>query len=124
MTVSNILLVGFGAAVGGIVRYLTSLFIQSPVGAFPWATFAVNVIGSFIIGVIVFSYSERSPDESMRLLLGVGFCGGLTTFSTFSVETLQLFQMQREAIAFTYIGASLVCSLAATYAGYAIARSI
>ena len=124
MNLSSILLVGFGAAIGGIARYLTSLIIVSPIGSFPWATFAVNIIGSFIIGLVVFSFSERSTDESMRLLVGVGFCGGLTTFSTFSVEILQLFQMQREAIAFAYIGASLVCSFAATYAGYAIARHI
>lgn len=122
MSVTNIIYVALGAAVGGVARYLVSFFITPPAGGFPWATFIVNVAGSFIIGLILFLYSERSPNESMRLLLGVGFCGGLTTFSTFSAETVQLLQLQREAIAFAYIGASLVCSLTATYAGYLAAR--
>ncbi len=124
LSFTNIIYVALGAAVGGIARYLTSFFITPPAGSFPWATFIVNVAGSFIIGLILFLYSERSPNESMRLLLGVGFCGGLTTFSTFSAETVQLLQLQREAVAFIYIGASLICSLAATYAGFLVARHI
>jgi fluoride exporter len=120
MSLTNIIYVALGAAVGGVARYLTSLFLTPVPGTFPWATFVVNVCGSLIIGMLL--YSERSPNESIRLLIGVGFCGGLTTLSTFSAETLQLFQMQREAIAFAYISASLICSLAATYAGYIIAR--
>ena len=124
MSFTNIIYVALGAAVGGVARYLTSFFIASPTGGFPWATFVVNVVGSFIIGLILFLYSERSPNESMRLLLGVGFCGGLTTFSTFSAETIQLLQMHKEIVAFAYIGASLICSLAATYAGFVLIRQL
>ena len=120
----NIIYVALGAAAGGVARYLTSLVITPEQGAFPWATFMVNIIGSFIIGVLLVLYSERSANEPLRLLLAVGFCGGLTTFSTFSAETMQLFQMQKELLAFAYIGSSVVGSLGATYCGYVMMRSI
>ena len=124
MSLSNILLVGLGAAIGGIVRYLASVFIQSPEGAFPWATLLVNVAGSFIIGILLFYYTDRNTlSEASRLFLTVGFCGGFTTFSTFSAETIQLFQLRHELLAFVYICSSVVASLGATYAGLAIARS-
>jgi CrcB protein len=88
----NYLFVGLGAAIGGIVRYWLSGVVQNllPVG-FPYGTLTVNVLGSFILGSIMFSMeAEVMLQPEYRLFWTVGLCGALTTFSTFSFETLQL----------------------------------
>lgn len=93
MTWSNILAVFIGSGLGGVCRYLCSRGIQAlaPHAAFPWSTFAVNLIGCFIIGLLygLFDKSNILSPE-LRLLLTVGFCGGFTTFSTFINESYML----------------------------------
>ena len=90
----NLLLVAAGAAVGAPLRYLVDkhllhrLLVGSSTGTpFPWGTFAVNVIGSFVLGLMT-----GTTNHTMTLLIGVGFCGAFTTFSTFSFETVALMQ--------------------------------
>lgn len=87
--IKSILLVGAGSFVGGILRYLLSQIIHSEQGAFPVATFLTNVLGSLLIGVLIGILSKFAPTHAgLYLLLVTGFCGGFTTFSTFSNEAL------------------------------------
>jgi CrcB protein len=88
----NYLIVSLGAALGGGLRYWVSnatyKFLPS---TFPYGTLAVNVIGSLILGIIIFLFDEKElVTPGVRLFLAVGFCGGFTTFSTFSLETINL----------------------------------
>ena len=92
-----LLYVAIGGAVGATARYALSGWVQDWVGTlFPWGTLVVNVAGSFVIGIILHLGSDRFliPPE-WRLMLTTGFCGGLTTFSTFSHETLALLENQQ-----------------------------
>jgi CrcB protein len=88
-----VVLVGIGGAVGSVLRYYLGRWVDARAGglAFPWGTFAVNVSGSFVLGVVALLFVERLPDYRWAsLLLGTGLCGGFTTFSTFEWETFQL----------------------------------
>src|SRR6266702_6365318 len=115
--------VATGSVIGGVARYLASLIIQSGPGV-PWATLFVNVTGSFIIGF----YSTLSgPDGRLfasarqRQFVMTGFCGGYTTFSTFSLETFRFLQAGMVQTAFTNIAISIVTWLVAVWLGYALA---
>lgn len=111
----SLLLVALGAAVGAVCRWLTDRFIQSRHSSFfPWGTFTVNVAGSLLLGLLLGLGS--APD--LMLVLGAGFCGGFTTFSTFSFETVVLADEGRSAVARVYVVASLVAGLAAAYLGW------
>ena len=120
-----VLAVAGGSAVGGLLRYLLSGAIQQRSTGFPTGTLVVNVLGSFILGSLV-RYAAVNPTLSphLRLLLGAGFCGGFTTFSTFSVETLELLQQGQHPRAFLYITLSVVTSLAAAMAGMVATRAL
>ncbi len=88
----NYLIVSLGAALGGGLRYWVSnaayKFLPS---TFPYGTLAVNLIGSFLLGIIIFVFDQKELiTPGMRLFLTIGFCGGFTTFSTFSLETINL----------------------------------
>lgn len=89
-----IVLVGVGSAVGGVSRYYLGRWVDGWLGGtgFPWGTFVINVSGSFILGVLGLLILDRLPPDYRwaYLLLGTGFCGGFTTFSTFEWETFQL----------------------------------
>ncbi len=88
----NYLIVSLGAALGGGLRYWMSNITYKVLPAtFPYGTLAVNIIGSFILGIIIFMFDDKELiSPGMRLFLAVGFCGGFTTFSTFSLETINL----------------------------------
>ena len=115
-----------GSVIGGVARYLLSVIIQSGSG-FPWATLFVNVTGSFIIGF----YSALSgPDGRLfasarqRQFVMTGFCGGYTTFSTFSLETFRLLESGMTQTAFLNIAVSVVTWLVAVWLGYALASRL
>ncbi|GAA1041394.1 hypothetical protein GCM10009557_65040 [Virgisporangium ochraceum] len=111
----TVLLVALGAAVGAPTRYLVDRWLRVRVGAgFPWGTLLVNVAGSFLLGFLV----SLPADRSAAVLLGTGFCGALTTYSTFSYETLRL----PRARALTYVLASVALGVAAAAAGAALAQ--
>jgi CrcB protein len=118
-----ILAIGTGSFIGGISRYLLSLAVQQRfISAFPFATFTVNVIGCFLIGV-AYGFSERtSLDPAWRLFLTTGFLGGFTTFSAFSNETFGLLHEGHVWYASAYVIASVVLGVLATWAGYAMFR--
>ena len=116
--------VALGAAVGGVSRFYLNAFIQHRVsGDFPLGTLLINITGSLILGFILrYSLQSGAVSEEVRLLLTTGFCGGYTTFSTFSYDTLMLIQDREYGRASVYVGASVFVSLLAVFAGYAAAN--
>ena len=118
--------VAVGGGIGALARYWLSTWILGLTGAgFPWGTFAVNVIGSFIIGlVMVLSLDRNMISPEMRLLLTTGFCGGLTTFSTFSYETLVLMRSEQWLNAGLNTLANVLLCFLATCLGMLAARAV
>jgi CrcB protein len=118
--------VAAGSVLGGVARYLLSLLIESIPG-FPWATLFVNVTGSFIIG---FYSTFSGPDGRLfasarqRQFVMTGFCGGYTTFSTFSLETFGLLEAGMARTALLYIAVSIVTWLVAVWLGHALANRL
>lgn len=117
----NFLLVGLGGGLGSVLRYGSSLLMNSKL--FPWATLAVNILGSLIIG-IVFAMSIRQEPlaNNWKLFLATGICGGFTTFSAFSLENMGLLQSGKYGMAVTYIFTSIVLGIAAAFFGYQLAK--
>ncbi len=119
-----ILLVGVGGMVGSIVRYLITLWLLRLLpGAFPMGTFAVNIVGSFLIGLgygLALRHGGFTP--GWQLLTLTGFCGGFTTFSTFSFDNLRLLQAGQYVTFSAYALASLGLGLLAVLGGWLAAR--
>ena len=121
-----LLYVALGSALGGVSRYLLGGFLQLRADtAFPIGTLVVNVTGSFLMGFFA-RYAMETPDFSplARAFLTAGFCGGYTTFSTFSYESFQLLEQGSYGKAATYMLSSLLVALAATVAGVLAARQM
>lgn len=118
------LLVGSGAAIGGMARFWLSQFVYKFLpSTFPYGTLAVNVTGSFIVGFFVYFLNDKqliSPD--MRLFLTIGFCGGYTTFSTFSLETVNLLKNSEFVLGGLNIFGSVFLCLLGTYVAYIISK--
>ncbi|MEU8526955.1 MULTISPECIES: fluoride efflux transporter CrcB [Streptomyces] len=109
----NWLLVLAGGAVGAALRYLTDRAVQARHDSvFPWGTFTVNVVGSFVLGALTGVTSAQA-----QLLLATGLCGALTTWSTFSYETLKLYESGAKGYAAANVAASLAAGLAAVWLG-------
>ena len=115
----DLLLVGLGSGLGGMCRYLVSQLLVTTQNGFPWGTFTVNIVGSLLIGLL-WGLSSRLPSLSpvLTLLFMVGFCGGFTTFSTFSREGLTLLQMQNYTLFQLYTLGSVVLGILAVMVGY------
>ena len=111
----ELLLIFIGGGTGSMLRYLIGRWLSS--AAFPWGTFAVNIIGCFLIGLFGSWIARHSLSPDLRLLLVVGLCGGFTTFSTFSNEALTMMRSGQYASCFTYIIISVAAGLAATLIG-------
>ena len=115
----QILLVGTGGAVGSILRLLTSVLItRSEPFLFPVATFIVNILGCFCIGL----FANLIPENHLRFLLITGFCGGFTTFSTFSIETLTLVNNNQLPVAIVYVLSSCIVGVLAVWLGMTLAK--
>jgi CrcB protein len=110
----TVLLVLLGGAVGAPARYLTDQAVQRlHATEFPWGTWTVNVVGSFVLGLVV----STGPDW-VETLAGAGFCGGLTTFSTFGYETVRLREEGETALAVANVAGSLAAGLVAAALGW------
>jgi CrcB protein len=118
--------VAIGSAVGGVSRYLLGGVIQRALAAsFPVGTLLINVTGSALLGFLLrYALDTPSLTPEIRALLGVGFCGGYTTFSTFSYETLALLEDGDWRRAGLYVTLSVVGSLLATFVGFVAAREL
>ena len=118
-------LVVLGAAVGAPLRYLTDRAVQARHDAvFPWGTFTVNVIGSFVLGVLIRGVAVHAVPGSLNALLGTGLCGALTTYSTFGYETVRLLEERVHAYAVLNVVASIVAGLGAAFCGTAVAAAV
>jgi len=115
----TVLLVALGAAVGAPARYLTDRAVQSrhPTG-FPWGTFTVNNAGSLLLGFLTAATTVFGP--AVATLVGVGFCGALSTYSTFSYETLRLLEDRTPIKAAANVVGSVVLGVAAAVLGFAV----
>lgn len=120
----TILLIALGGGLGSVFRYLTSQFINKHSQLFfPYATFITNVLGCFLIGFILGVLEKNSvTNPDLKFFLVTGFCGGYTTFSTFSNENISLLQSNHIGTAFLYIGLSVILGLAATWAGLMVSK--
>ncbi|GGM60353.1 hypothetical protein GCM10010106_02650 [Thermopolyspora flexuosa] len=113
----SVLLVGLGAALGAPLRYLVDRAVQRRFRpAFPWGTFIVNVAGSFLLGLL----AGLAAGPGTMAYAGAGFCGGLTTYSTFGYETLRLLESGRRWRALLNVAGSVAAGLAAAWAGLAL----
>jgi len=116
--------VALGGALGAIARYLTGVLAVRVMGhGFPWGTFAVNVLGSFVMGVLVVVLAQLSATRLAPLLL-TGMLGGFTTFSAFSLDAVMLYERGQAGSAASYVAASVLLSIAGLLAGLAVARTL
>lgn len=122
----QILLVALGGAVGSVCRYLVGVGALRLMGpSFPWGTLAVNVAGSFAIGILAELIVARfGASAELRLLLITGFLGGFTTFSAFALDAVTLIERGASLAAATYLILSIGASIAAAIAGIGLMRSL
>jgi fluoride exporter len=115
--------IGLGGAAGSILRYLVGGVVQRSMHAgFPYGTLAVNIIGGFLIGALSQHYMNIQAHPVTRAAMITGFCGGFTTFSAFSLETVGLLRGGEYGRAAAYVVLSVTLSILATFSGFAVVR--
>jgi CrcB protein len=121
----NVLMVAAGGALGATARYATGLVATRLFGhGFPWGTMIVNVLGSFLMGVLIgWLLARAAGDQLVRLFLATGVLGGFTTFSAFSLDAVTLWERGETGAAAAYVTASVGLSLAALFAGLWMIRA-
>jgi len=123
MTASNVILVFLGGAIGCLFRYGLVFFLNTKVSNnFPWGTFGVNIIGCLLIGLGYGILGVKQEFESYRLLLLTGFLGGFTTFSSFALDGLQLWQQGSYLVSVIYVFATNISGFVAVAAGYFLSK--
>ncbi len=120
------MIIGLGGFLGSVARYVTTKFVDDKLSpAFPYGTLTVNILGSFLLGIIyVVALRKAGLTENGRLFLGVGFCGGFTTFSAFALENFSLMQEKFVGTSLLYISVSIVGGILALVAGVWVARFV
>jgi fluoride exporter len=120
----QLLAIALGGALGAVSRYLSVIAIGNLAGVtFPWGTLTVNVVGSFLMGILVVLFDTLNwVPVNIKLMLTIGFLGSFTTFSTFSMDTLRLFEGGETSHALLYMAASLLLTVAACALGLILAR--
>ncbi len=113
--------IAVGGGLGALARYGISLWLPTTPGHFPWGTFLINVLGCFLIGVLMVRWGQRLL---LRPFLGVGVLGGFTTFSTYAVETRALLTPGDVPIAMAYLFGTLAAAMLAVLAGVALMRAL
>ncbi len=123
---NHLLIVALGGAVGASLRHLAGLAALRIFGpGFPWGTLAVNVVGSFAMGVMIELLARRFDGSiELRLLIATGLLGGFTTFSAFSLDAVVLWERGAVASAIGYIAASVILAIGALIAGLSLTRSL
>ena len=116
--------IAIGGAAGTVVRYLLSLSMQRSTGAFPFGTFLINVTGSFLIGILARVLGTPTSSPVLRAALTIGFCGGFTTFSTFSADFVTMVEQGRALRAIVYVVASVTVGISATVLGLYLGNRI
>ena len=121
---NNLFLIFIGGGLGSITRYGLGTYIGKQVNSiFPWGTLTVNVIASFILGLLAGFIFQRSGEfETQRMIIGIGFCGGFSTFSTFSLEIFEMIRNGNAMMAILYVVGSVVASLFAFWAAHLLLR--
>ncbi len=116
-------LVAAGGAVGAITRWAV-LELWGVTSGFPWPVFALNVVGSVVVGAVMGAGDDPTPVRPSRVrdLVGLGFCGGLTTFSTFAVEVVSLQRQGDAGVAVAYVAASVVVAVSGVLVGAVVPR--
>jgi CrcB protein len=116
--------IALGGAAGTLGRFELTRLIPPTANGFPWPTFAANLVGAFVLGLVIVLLLDRlPPSRYVRPLIGTGFCGGLTTFSTLVVEVDLLVKSGHLPLAIGYLAATLVAGMAAVWMGMALART-
>lgn len=115
--VTDLLAAGVGAFFGGGLRSLLSDVLNTDYDHYRWGTIMANLIGSLLIGVFAGMVTSDELQNTMNVLLATGFCGGLTTFSTFSLETLKYFKSGKKLLAWTYWVGSIIACISCVYLG-------
>jgi CrcB protein len=116
--------IGVGGAAGTLARYGVGGLAQRLSATFPVSTLLINVVGSFLLGFLMRWLLGTAASPELRAALTIGFCGGFTTFSTFSYETARLMESGSWARAGTYVALSVLGSLLATFAGFVVAARV
>lgn len=123
--ITSIIQVAIGGAIGAVGRYLTGVAAVRVMGhGYPWGTLTVNIVGSFLMGVLIVFLMTKDGDLRIAPLLMTGMLGGFTTFSAFSLDALTIFERGQVGQAALYVIASVVLSLLAIFLGVMIARGI
>ena len=121
----TLLLIALGAAVGAPARYLTDRAVQARHDSvFPWGTLTVNVVGSFVLGMLAAAATRGAVSSGLTAAVGTGFCGALTTYSTFGYETLRLTEERAGFEAVANVVASLATGLGAAALGWAVGAAL
>jgi fluoride exporter len=119
------LLVALGAAVGAPARYLLDRAVQTRhLGVWPWGTLTVNAAGSFVLGVVAAAAGDGGSDAALPALVGTGFCGALTTYSTLGYETVRLAATGERRNAWLNVGVSTFAGIAAAALGWSVGWSL
>lgn len=125
-TIISFMAVASGGALGAMSRYGVGLLAVRVAGhGFPFATLSVNILGSFLMGVLIAVFASLwQPEQAIKLFLITGFLGAFTTFSAFSLDAVSLYERGEITAAALYITASVILSIAALFAGLFIVRTI
>ncbi|HET8858313.1 fluoride efflux transporter CrcB [Marivirga sp.] len=122
--IKNLLLVGLGGGLGSIARYATSHFAEKYLSnLLPYGTLLANIVGSFLIGIML-GYLIENPSQYFKLLLVTGFCGGYTTFSTFTIENFSYLQNGQIGLFLLYALGSIAIGLLAVFIGFTLVKLV